>query len=172
MIFHQAENYTQDIPWKTPSDWLVYNTPSGYIDRDFWMKAISLFSRTCWASKINPQVLFFDVHDRHFNDRDTHLLRYHHIYPFILKAGDSTNDQPNDNGAQPEAEEILRHSKSEMAETAWNRQIYSFPHEFCSCGYVAFVSTKIILCHSWCLKKNRSSCPLPHLITKPTPRHV
>ena len=65
---------------------------------DGWMKAISLFSRTCGAININPQVLFFDGHDIHFDDRATHLLRSHHISPFILKVGNSTNDQPNDNG--------------------------------------------------------------------------
>ena len=47
---------------------------------------------------MNPQVLFFDGHDSHFDDRAIHILRSHHISPFILKAGDSTNDQPNDNG--------------------------------------------------------------------------
>ena len=98
MIVHQAENYTQDLHWNLPSDWLVYNTPSVYMDRDGWMKATSLFGRTCGASKTNPQVLFFDAHNSHFDDRATHILRYYHIFPFILKAGDSTNDQPNDNG--------------------------------------------------------------------------
>ena len=67
------------------------------MDRDGWMKATSLFSRTCGASKINPQVLFFDSYNIHFYDRATHLLQYHHISPFILKAGDSTNEQTNDN---------------------------------------------------------------------------
>ena len=62
------------------------------------MKAMSLFSRTCGATKINPQVLFFDGHDSHLDDRAIHLLQSHHIYPFIFKAGDSTKDQPNDNG--------------------------------------------------------------------------
>ena len=62
------------------------------------MKAMSLFSRNCGYSKINPQVLLFDVHDSHFDDRATHILRSHHISPFILKAGDFTNYQPNDNG--------------------------------------------------------------------------
>ena len=47
---------------------------------------------------MNPQVLFFDGHDSHFDDRATHIMRSHHISQFILKAGDSTNDQPNDNG--------------------------------------------------------------------------
>ena len=98
MLFHQAENCTQDLHWSLPSDWLVQNTLSGYMDRDGWMKATILFSRTCGASKLNPQVLFFDVHKNHFDDRATHLLRSHHISPFILKAGNSTSDQPNDNG--------------------------------------------------------------------------
>ena len=62
------------------------------------MKAMSLFSRTCVYGKMNPQVLFFDGHYSHFNDRATHILQSHHISTFILKAGDSTNDQPNDNG--------------------------------------------------------------------------
>ena len=68
------------------------------MDRDGWMKAMNLFSRTFGSSQMNPQVLFFDSHDSHFDDRATHILRSHHISPIILKAGDSTNDQPNDNG--------------------------------------------------------------------------
>ena len=98
MIFHQAANYTQDLHWNLPSDWLVHDAPSGYMDRDGWMKAMILFSRTCGASKMNTHVLFFDGHYRHFYDRATHILRSHHISLFILKAGDSTNDQPNYNG--------------------------------------------------------------------------
>ena len=61
------------------------------------MKATSIFSRTCGAINLNPQVLFFDGHKNHFDDRYTHLLQSYHISPFILKAGDYINDQPNDN---------------------------------------------------------------------------
>ena len=68
------------------------------MDRDVWMKVTSIFIRTCGSIKINPQVLFFDVHDIHFDYRATHLLQSQHIYPFILKTGESTNDLPNDNG--------------------------------------------------------------------------
>ena len=74
MIFHQAENYTQDIHWNLPSDWLVHNTPLIYMDRGGQMKAISLFSRTCGAININPQVIFFEGHDSHFDDSATHIL--------------------------------------------------------------------------------------------------
>ena len=98
MIVHQSENYTQDLNWNLHSDWLVHNTPSGYMDRDGRMKAMRLFSRTCGASNMNPQVLFFDGHESHFNYRATYIIISHHISPFILKAGDSTNDQPNDHG--------------------------------------------------------------------------
>ena len=94
---HQGANYTQDLHWNLPSDWLVHCTPSGYMDRDGWMKAMSLFSSTYGSSKMKPQVLFFDGHDSHFDDRATYIMQSHHIYPFILKAGDSTNNQPNDN---------------------------------------------------------------------------
>ena len=88
MIIHQAENYTQDHHWNFSSDWIVHNTPSVYMDRNGWMMAMIIFSRTCGASKLNPQVLLFDFHSIHFDDRATHLLRYHHIYPFILKDGE------------------------------------------------------------------------------------
>ena len=59
------------------------------------MKATILFSRTCGASKINPQVLLFGVHDIHFDNRATHIFQFRHIFPLILEAGNSTNDQPN-----------------------------------------------------------------------------
>ena len=98
VIVHQAENYTQDLHWNLPSDWLVYNTLSVYMDRYGWMKTLSLFIRTCGDSKLNPQVLLCDVHDSQFDDRATHILQSHHISPFILRYGESTNNQPNDNG--------------------------------------------------------------------------
>ena len=72
--------------------------PPGYMDRDGCMKAKSLFSRTCGARNINPQVLFFYGHNSHFDDRATYFLRSHHIYPFILKDGELTNNQPNNSG--------------------------------------------------------------------------
>ena len=98
MIVHQLENYTQDLHWNLPSDWLVHNMSSGYMDKYGWMNAMSLFSRACIYSNINQQVLLFDSHDRHVDDRSTNIILSHHISPFILKVGDSTNDQPNYNG--------------------------------------------------------------------------
>ena len=78
---------------------------------DFWIKAMSLFSRTCGAIKLNPQVLFFDGHYSHLNERATHILLSHHISPFILETRDSTKDHPNYNGANLKLKRYSRIAK-------------------------------------------------------------
>ena len=141
------------------------------MDRDGWMKAMSLLSKTCGSIKINPWVLFFDGHDSHFDDRATHILRSHHISPFILKAGDSTNDQPNDNGPNLKLKRYYG-----IAKVKWQRQ-----H-----GTMKFTAAHMnsVLVEMWHLfqqkpasliidaLKKRSSHPLNHLITTPTPNDV
>ena len=87
------------------------------MDRDGWMKAMSLFYSTCASIKMNPQVLFFDGHDSHFSYRATHIPRSHHISPLILKAGDFTNDQPNNNGPNLKLKRYYGISK-----VKWQRQ--------------------------------------------------
>ena len=64
-----------------------------------------------------PQVLFFDGHDSHLDDRDTHIMQSHHIPPVILKTGDSTNDQPNDNGPNLKLKRYYG-----IAKVKWQRQ--------------------------------------------------
>ena len=63
------------------------------MERDGCMKAMMNFKNVCVANNINPQVLFYDGHDIHFDYRVVHILLYHHIKPFILKAGDSGKTQ-------------------------------------------------------------------------------
>ena len=141
------------------------------MDRDGWMKAMILFSRTFGYRKMNPQVLFFDCHDSHFDDKATHILRSCHISPFILKAGDSTNDQPNDNGLNLKLKRYYGISK-----TKWQRQ-----H-----GTIKFTPAHMnsVLVEMWHSFQQKSSCViidalkktklyhLLHLITTPTPKHV
>ena len=55
------------------------------------------FSKICGASPVNNQKLFFDGHNIHFNNRDLTQMQCKNIQPFILKVGDSINDQPNAN---------------------------------------------------------------------------
>ena len=68
------------------------------MDRGGWHKFMSHFASNCCYSPINPQVLFYDGHDRHFDDRALDILFKHNIQLFILKAGDSVHDHPNDKG--------------------------------------------------------------------------
>ena len=66
--------------------------------RDVWVKEIMHFNKVCGGNKINTQLLFYDGHGSNFYDRAIHILRSNHTKPSILKAVDSGNDQPNDNG--------------------------------------------------------------------------
>ena len=98
VIIHQAKEYSEDLHHNIILDWTVHHTSSGYKDRDRWLKAMTKFSNICGASPVNNQILFFDGHDSHFDDHDLTQMQSKNIQPFILKAGDSINDQPNDNG--------------------------------------------------------------------------
>ena len=54
-------------------------------------------NNTCYASPVNNQILFFGGHDSHFYDRAIRQMKCQHIQPFVLKSGNSANNQPNDN---------------------------------------------------------------------------
>ena len=63
-----------------------------------WLKAMTQFSNICGASPVINQILFFGGNDSHFDDRSLKQMQSKNIQSFILKAGDSINNQPNDNG--------------------------------------------------------------------------
>ena len=94
VIIHQAKEYSEDLHHNIILDWTVHHTSSGYMDRDRWLKAMTKFSNICGASPVNNQILFFDGHDSHLGDHDLTQMLSKNIQPFILKAGDSINDQP------------------------------------------------------------------------------
>ena len=98
VIIHQAKEYSEDLHHNIPLDWTVHHTSSGYMDRDGWLKAMTQFSNICGASPVNNQILFFGGHDSHFDDRSLTKMQSKNIQLFVLKSGDSINDQPNDNG--------------------------------------------------------------------------
>ena len=98
VIVHQAKDYSQDLHHNIPLDWKVNHTSSEYMDRDGWLKAMTQFSNICGTSPVNNQILFFDGHDSHFDDRSLTQIQSKNIQPFILKAGYPINDQPKDNG--------------------------------------------------------------------------
>ena len=68
------------------------------MDRDCWLKAMNQFSNICGASHFNNHILFFDGRNIHLYNRTLTQKKSKKIQPFIVKAGDSINDQPNGNG--------------------------------------------------------------------------
>ena len=68
------------------------------MDRYGWLKSVTQLSNVCSASPVNNQILFFSVHEVHFDDRALRKLKCVNKQPFVLKAGDSNNDQTNYNG--------------------------------------------------------------------------
>ena len=98
MIVHQAENYIQYIHYNIPKYSVVHNTSSGYIDRDFSKKEIVYFKTVCGSNNPDSWVFFYDIHVRTFDKRVICIIRSNHIKPFVFKAGDPGNYQPNNNG--------------------------------------------------------------------------
>ena len=59
IIVHQAKEYYQDLHYNIPLEWIVHNTPSGYMYIDGWLKSMTQFSKVCGASLFNNQILLF-----------------------------------------------------------------------------------------------------------------
>ena len=112
VIVHKAKEYSQYLHHNIPLDWIVHHTSSGYMDRHEWLKAMTQFSNICGASPVNNQILFFDGHDSHFGDCSLTQMQSKNIQPFILKSGDSINNQPNDNGPNSTLKALYNVSKA------------------------------------------------------------
>ena len=54
-------------------------------------------STVCSASTIKNQIILLDENDSHFDNGALRSMEDKNIQPFVLKAGDSGNDQTNDN---------------------------------------------------------------------------
>ena len=69
------------------------------------------------SSTLNPQVLFYDCHNSHFDDRASDILRKHNIQSVILKTGDYAHGQPNDNGPNMKLKNLYGNARM-----SWMRQ--------------------------------------------------
>ena len=98
IILHQAKKYSQYIHFVIQLDWIFHHTPSGYMDIDGWIKAMTQLSTVCGASTIKNQMIYFNWHDIHFDYRALCYMEDQNIQPFALKSGHSLNDQTNNNG--------------------------------------------------------------------------
>ena len=98
IIVHQAKEYSEHLHFIILLKWTAHHTPYGYMDRYECIKAMTQFSNVCGAYPFNNNITFFCGHDSHFDDCAIIHMEHRNIQPFILKAGDSVNNQPNDNG--------------------------------------------------------------------------
>ena len=55
------------------------------------------FASVCFSFPLNPQVIFYDFHDRHFDDRALSIIWSHYIQYLLLKAGEYVHEKPNNN---------------------------------------------------------------------------
>ena len=85
VVVHQAKEYSQDLHHNITFDWTIHNTPSGYMDRDRWLKAMMQLSNICGTSPVNNQILFLDGNDSHFNDRALTQMQGNKSSPSYLK---------------------------------------------------------------------------------------
>ena len=69
IVVKQAKEYYQYIHHNIPLDETVHHTPSGYMYRDGWLKAMTQLSNICGASPVKNQILFFNGHSCHFDNR-------------------------------------------------------------------------------------------------------
>ena len=131
VIFHQAKEYSQYYHHNIPLDWTVHHIPSEYMDRDGWLKAMTQLYNICGASPVNNQILFFGGNDSHFYDRALTQMKIKNIQPFILKAGDSINNQPNDNRPNSKLKALYNISKRKVYAEVWYHEVSTSPHELC-----------------------------------------
>ena len=100
-IIHESsdkKNIRSDLLLDIPEDWMVSTSESAMMDKATWKEIAFQFVRETNASVENPQFIYIDGYDAHFDaDALTYLLE-NHCYVRFLRAQASTEDQPNDIG--------------------------------------------------------------------------
>ena len=141
------------------------------MDRDDWHKSMSHFPSICCSSPLNLQVLFYDGHDNHFNDRALDIICIQNIESFIFKSGSSVHEQPKNNG-----QTLISITCMLMKElTGWDTMEPSSLHR------IAWIMSslkhgKLLNYHprksSINISRRYISCPSPHQMLPPTTKLV
>ena len=96
IIVHQAKETSQYLHFNIPLEWTVHHTPYSYMDIYGWIKSMTQLSNVCGTSPINNQIIFFDGHASHFNDRALKYMDQQNIQPFRNYGNGQNNDiRPN-----------------------------------------------------------------------------
>ena len=81
------------------------------MDRYGWLKFTTQSSNVYDASPVNNQIIFFDGHGSHFDDGALRQIMCKNIQTFLIKAGNSTNDQPDDYGQNAKLKSLYNVAK-------------------------------------------------------------
>ena len=70
------------------------------------------FSKIYGASPVKNQIIFFNGHDSHFDERSLTQMQGENIQTFLIKAGDFISNQPNDNWPNSKLKSLYNVSKA------------------------------------------------------------
>ena len=106
MVIHKGGTTTGTtmpghISMNLPPNFIVSETPSGYMTQPEFEKAILQLHEYRKKQKREhiPSFFFMDAHDSHWGSVGLDFCLKHNIFPFFLRSNNSTEDQPNDNGS-------------------------------------------------------------------------
>ena len=157
IIVHQDKDYSQYMYYNVPLDWIVHHTPSGYMDKDMWIKSMTQFSNVCSSSLVNDKILLFDEHNIHFDDGVLRKMMCKNIQPFVLKLGNSINKQPNNNGTNSKLKSLYYVRKSACMLKYGTKKIS--PHHVNSSWLTHGMTSRCQLATSWGAYFQKQSYP-------------
>ena len=91
-----------------PSNCLVHSNASGYMDKDGVKAYMLSFKQNCGVSLTYPVFLFLDGHESHFDAEAHRYLNTNNINTILIRANNSTNDQPLDMGPNSHFDSIYK----------------------------------------------------------------
>ena len=106
-----------------------HNQLSDYMDRDGWIKAITQFLNVCGDSHVNNQIRFCDSHVSHFDYFTLIKMIYRKIQPFVLKASNYINYQPNDNVPNAKLKSLYNVENNEWMMKYGTAKFFTSPHK-------------------------------------------
>ena len=96
------------------------------MDIEEWLKAMNQLSNVYGTYPLNNQIIFFDGHHSHFDERALIHMEYQKIQPFILKSGDSNKYHSNDNLPNTKLKSCYNEVKSMWMLKYWTTKL--LPH--------------------------------------------
>lgn len=95
-VVHSCAQLSEFYVLNLPEDWCVHCSPSGYMDRDGWLKVNRHFKKYCGPKR--PLYQYYDAHDSHWDPDALQEMYDDLIFPTFFNAHDSDRKNMGDNG--------------------------------------------------------------------------